>query len=396
MQTSPNVDQLSSRLRTLSRDGGSIEAAQVKVIGLDDIRAAAGPRWPRMRDRVRAGSLDILSRYCGDDDVVVPAGDGFLVVLAEAPPGMVQKRCQEMRDALLAFYLGDEALSSLRPEVGNRTLTPDGLTDLLVGNTHESEAPARNLIAKAPHAEIGCAPVIVTHEERIGAWLAAPVSHGRSGRRICYNTDFILDGRHQRQQDFLELDIAVLDHALSAASKLKAQGDASLVGVSVHASTMQKRRSREAYLQWLAGADPALRRTMFVMISEIERGTPLLSLSEWCGALRALTASVWLDFHLNDTAIGSISGAGAWGAGFSLPIFGGAQQPPRVSRLCDRVSFWSKSLSGQGVRLIVHGFQDAGFLAMSSALGVDLATSDMHQPFAFTDEDLLGRIDISA
>jgi hypothetical protein len=383
-----NVDQIATRLRDISRDGGSIEAAQVRVIGLDEIRIAAGPRWERIRERVRTGSLEILSRHTGPDDVVVPAGDGFLIILAEAPPGMVQQRCQEMRDALVRFYLGDEALTSLRAEVKNRVLTPDGLTDLIAGSTRHDAKAQRNVVAKSHQDEIACAPVLVTHEERVGAVLAAPVAHGRSGKRIAYNPDFILDGRHHTQHDYLELDIAVLDRALHAATLLKESGHARAVGVTVHASTMQLRRAREIYLGWMAETDPAVRRTLFVMISEIERGTPLLSISDWCAGLRAFASMVWLDFHLTDHAIASVGGTGAWGAGFNLPIFAGAQKAPRVARLSDQISFWSRSLSQQGLHLIVHGFQEPGFLAMAGPLGVDLATGDATHPFAFSDDEV--------
>jgi hypothetical protein len=100
-----DFNQISGRLKAMARDGGSIEAAQVKLVGLDEIREAAGPRWPRMRERVRTGSFGILSQHTGPDDVIIPAGDGFLVMLAEGRPGDAQRRCQEMRDALLSFIL---------------------------------------------------------------------------------------------------------------------------------------------------------------------------------------------------------------------------------------------------------------------------------------------------
>jgi hypothetical protein len=77
-----DLDQMASRLKAMADARGSIEAAQVKLIGLDEIREAAGPRWPRMRERVRSGSLSILSQYTGPDDVIIPAGDGFLIMLA--------------------------------------------------------------------------------------------------------------------------------------------------------------------------------------------------------------------------------------------------------------------------------------------------------------------------
>jgi hypothetical protein len=182
-----DLDQMAVRLKAMTRDGASIEAAQVKLIGLDEIREAAGARWPRMRERVRSGSLGILSQHTGPDDVIVPAGDGFLIMLAEGRAGDAQRRCQDMRDALLKFYLGEEALASLRPEVKNRALTPAGLTDLIVSTMREGAA----MVAKGHEDEIALAPVLVTHEHRVGAMLAAPIVRDGKSRRIAHNPDFI-------------------------------------------------------------------------------------------------------------------------------------------------------------------------------------------------------------
>jgi hypothetical protein len=371
-------EDLTGRLRAMTRDGGSIEAAQVKVIGLDEIREAAGPRWPRMRERVRTGSQAILAQHTGPDDVVIPAGDGFLVMLAEGRPGDTQRRCQQMRDALLTFYLGEEALAALRPEVSNRSLTPDSLTEFIASNMHEDKA---RFVAKAAHGEIALARVLLGQELKPGALLAAPVTRAGETRRICHNPDFILDGRHHLYRDFLELDIAILDAALERANQLQESGQTSAVGVCVHASTMQSRRSREAYLRWLEGIDPALRRTLFVAICEIERGTPLISITEWCVALRSQLSHVWLDFHYSDHAIGSIGSAGAWAAGFHLPAFAAAQRDRRAERLREQLGFWAKSVHGQGMRLVVHVYQDPDFLAEAPACGVDLLTSDNQWPF---------------
>ena len=363
---------VTDRLRAMSRDGSSIEAAQVKLIGLDEIREAAGPRWARMRDRVRRGSQAILAQHTEPDDVIIPAGDGFLIMLAEGRPGDTQRRCQQMRDALLSFYLGEEALKSLRPEVNNRSLTAEGLTDLIASTARE-----RPMVAKSHNDEIAFAPILLAREQRIGALFAAPVQRGEGGRRIVYNPEFILDGRHHDRRDYLELDIALLDAALTRMEQVDAP-----MGVSVHSSVMQNRRSREAYLTWVAGLNNDVRRRLFVGISEIERGTPLISIAEWCSSLRALVSQVSLGFHYTDHAIGSVGATGAWSAGFHLPAFAGAQQDWRAQKLRDQIRFWSKSVQGQGMRLIVHGFQDAAFLAEAASLGVDMLTSDAHWPFS--------------
>lgn len=372
------LDQMAGRLRAMSRDNGSIEAAQVKLIGLDEIREAAGARWPRMRERVRSGSLAILSQHCGSDDVIVPAGDGFLIMFADARPGDTQRRCQEMRDALLKFYLGEEALASLRPDVQNRALSAQGLTDLISASVRDNSA----LVARPLDEEIAIAPVLATHDHKIGAALAAPIARSGRVRRIAHNPDFILDGRHHGgKYDFLELDIAILDAALSHANRLKNAGHPLAIGVSVHATTIQTRRYRETYLTWLRGVDAELRRALFISINEIERGTPLMSIGEWCVALRAHVARVSVNLHYTDIAIGSLGGAGIWSAGFHLPTFAGVQCGERAQWLRRQIGFWARSLHNQGMRFAVHGFQDATFLEQARSMGVDMLTSDAHWPF---------------
>lgn len=372
MTNNMDLGQMTGRLKAMARDGGSIEAAQVKLIGLDEIRQAAGPRWPRMRERVRMGSFAILSQYTTPEDVIIPAGDGFLIMLAEGRPGDAQRRCQQMRDALLTFYLGEEALAALRPEVNNRVLSAEGLTDLIASSVREQE-----LVAKATGDDIVFAPILLAREQKIGALLGAPTQRAEGGRRLVYNGEFILDGRHHERRDYLELDIAVLDAALSGM-----QTNTTPMAVSVHSSTMQSRRSREAYMRWISSLDEVMRKRLVIGIWEIERGTPLISITEWCSALKAKASQVALDFHYGDHAISSIGATGAWAAGFHLPAFAGAQQDKRAQKLREQIAFWSKSVRGQGMRLIVHGFQDARFLEDAASMGVDMLTSDAHWPFS--------------
>lgn len=376
MLSSCELPLMSQRLRALARDGGSVEAAQVKLLGLDEIREAAGARWPRLRERVRAGSLSILQQHCAADDVIIAAGDGFLIVLAEGKPGDAQRRCQGMREALLAFYLGEDGLAALRPEVKKHALTSDGLSELIAVTARERVAES------GVDSRIALAPVVTAREHRLGAMLSGPLHCDSATRRLCYNPDFLLDGRHHERLDYLELDLAVLDAALARLSLWKDAGRAGIIGVTVHSSTMQSRRLRENYLRWLAKVDPARRRMLFACIAEVERGTPLIAIAEWCSCLRTLTSRIWLEFHFADYALGSIGATGAWAAGFSLPTFVSAQRGPRGERLRSQIRYWSKTLSGQGMRLLVHGVRDEALLGEAAALGVNLLTSDTHWPFA--------------
>src|SRR6202008_4151850 len=118
----------------------------------------------------------------------------------------------------------------LRPEVKNRALTPAGLTDLLASSMRDAGA----LVAKGQDDEIALGPVLVTHEHKIGAVLVGPIARDADVRRIAHNPDFILDGRHNGEQDFLELDIALLDAALTRIASLRAAGQPAAVGTCVH------------------------------------------------------------------------------------------------------------------------------------------------------------------
>jgi hypothetical protein len=368
--------QLALQLRAISRDDGSIDAAQVRLIGLDEIRIAAGDKWPRMRERVRTGSFQILARFATQDDVIVPAGDGFLVILAEGAPGKNQERCRQMREALLAFYLGDEALSTLQPEVTARSLSADGFADLIATSLgQEIEAPASETLLRGDITE---ARVFSTRESRVVARWICPVRTDGTGRRLAYDGEFILDGIHRRR-DFLDLDLAILDYTQRRFAE--EAGAALAIGFTVHASTLQTRRSRELFFAALTAAPPEFRARSLITIAEVERGTPLMSIAEWCCTLRTMINRVCLDLHYSDHAIASIGSTGAWAAGFHLPIYSGAQRGPRAVRTLEQIRFWSKAVRGQGMRLAVNGFREADFVEEARAAGVDIATSDVLWPF---------------
>ena len=378
MQPVTDLMQLALQLRAISRDDGSIDAAQVRVIGLDEIRVAAGDKWPRMREHVRTGSHQILSRFVTAEDVVVPAGDGFLVILAEGAPGANQERCRKMREALLSFYLGDESLKSLRPEVTARSLSADGFADLIATSLpgKADELPTQETLLRSDITE---ARVFSTRDARVVARWICPVRHELVGRRLAYDCEYILDGLHHRQ-DFLDLDLAILEYAGRRALDPSA-GDLAM-GFTVHASTLQVRRAREIYFAALASSPAAFRARAMITIAEIERGTPLLSISEWCCTLRTMLAKVCLDFHYADHAITSIGSTGAWAAGFHLPIYSGAQKGARSLRTLEQIRFWSKALRGQGLKFAVNGFREGEFVDEARKAGVEIATSNVLWPFS--------------
>jgi hypothetical protein len=272
---------------------------------------------------------------------------------------------------------------TLRPEVTARSLSADGFADLIATGMRGSSEPSTPG-ERTARQDIAQARVFSTRESRVVARWLCPVRLQAGQRRLAYDCEFVLDGSH-RGQSFVELDLAILSEAEAL---VRANVDDPLAtGFTVHASTLQLRRTREVYLSALAQSDAALRRRAIITIAEIEKGTPLIGISEWCSGLRSAVNRVCVDFHHTDHAIASIGATGAWAGGFHLPIYSGAQKGPRATRTLDQLQFWSRAMHSQGMRLAVNGFREADFVQQATKAGVDIATSDTLWPFTTTSEN---------
>lgn len=348
------LERLAARVRAAARDDGLIETAQVKLLGLDEVRTAAGARWPRMREHVREGSLRIVAQHIGAEDAVIPCGDGFLVVFADASGEQTQIRCREIRDALLSFYLGEEALAPLRADVARETVSATHLAGLVSDNAAAPQVrPRRNELTLGRFW-----PIWSARHMAVAAYLCGPSIRSQEGVRLGYAGSFLDKASHE-ERDYLDLDLCLLEQACTAA-----EAGAAPIGLTVHATTLQTRRSRMVYLEHLAAnASPAHER-MFMTIAEIEPGTPLMSLTEWTGALKCYVPRVALDLHHSDRAIGSLGSTGAWAAGFHLPA-ARVRSSAQTRAALNHLDGWCRRLRAQGLMPLVNGFQDAAFLDLA-------------------------------
>ena len=364
------IERLASRVRVAARDGGLIETAQVKLLGLDEVREAAGARWPRMREHVREGSIKIIAKRIGSDDAVIPCGDGFLVVFADASPEVSQARCAEIKEALVAFYLGEEKLSALRTEVSRETVTASHLAGLVGDKT-----PAQRISQQRNDLKLGRFwPVWSVQRLAVAAYLCGPVLESAQGRRLGYSVDFLAKGVH-RDADHIDLDLCLLEQACASAE----QETSAAIGVCVHATTLQNRKSRLVYLEHLAANASAVQQRMFVTVAEIEPGTPLMSLTEWTAGLKRFFPRVAFDLHVTDRAIGSLASTGAWAAGYHLPaapIASSAQTRAALNEL----DVWCRGLRRQGLQPFVGGFRDSSFLDLASYSDLAFATGEVLWP----------------
>lgn len=370
MRQTQEIERLASRVRAAARDGCLIETAQIKLMGLDEIREAAGPRWPRMREYVREGSIKIIAQRIGPDDAVIPCGDGFLVVFADADAKQTMARCAEIRDALIGFYLGEDKLRALRADVQRETVTASALAGLVT-----RDGAAKSTQSHRNNHNLGRFwPVWSLPHVGVAAYLCGPALEANTGRRLAYNADFLQSGGH-RDSDYLDLDLCLLEQACASAE----QEAAAAIGVCVHSTTMQNRKSRTLYLEHLAANASSVQQRMFVTVAEIEPGTPLLSLTEWTRSLRRFFPRVALELHARDRALSAIASTGAWAAGYHLPVTAFASAAHSRKAL-NEMDICCKALRRQSVQPFVGGFRDSGFLDLASYSDVTFATGEMLWP----------------
>ena len=88
---------------------GTVVAGKVQLVGLADVRAAIGDRWPALAERSFQAAENILRRHLGATDVFSrTADDGFLVCFTELdePEAQFKARtiAQEIRDKLVGEF----------------------------------------------------------------------------------------------------------------------------------------------------------------------------------------------------------------------------------------------------------------------------------------------------
>jgi hypothetical protein len=362
MMKAAEIDRLAARVRTAARDGGLIETAQVKLVGLDEVRHAAGERWPRMRALVREGSLKIIASRVGPQDAVVSCGDGFLVVFADGADAQSDQRCAEIRDALIRFYLGEDALKALSADIKREAVTAAHLAGIVTEPPHSERA--------VNGMEVGRYwPVWSSRRGGVSAFFCAPAFDPQDANpRMGYSREFAQKATH-RNADFLDLDLCLFEQAVAAVERI----EGGIVGVSVHATTLQSRKARTIYLDHVAAIAGSARQRMYIGVAEVEPGTPLISLTEWISALRPTFERVALELHPSDRALSAIASTGAWAAGYQVPSMADASGAQMRVAL-GSIHSWCQTLRRQRIQPFMHGFIEPVFFDLANMSDMAFAT----------------------
>jgi hypothetical protein len=359
-----------TRLRAAAEEDRTFDAAQMQLINLPEIIRNAGPHWQRLKDKIRTGSVAFLKGCLGDNDIVLPAGDGFLIIFAEGDAGTLEQRALEMRHLLLEFYLGEEELKRLHISVTHRELNSRDLKAL-------ATAPAPKAArTPAPTHASAFAPIWSAQAQMVASYQCVPSHAGAP--RYGYDKHFAETGALEHR-DFLELDLGLLDVVEAAMGRYDVEEARPVIGISVHSTTLQNRTARGAFLERLARIKPEHLKHAFVRIAEIEAGAPLINLADWAGLLRARVKNIALEFHASEKVAPNLAQVGVWGAGYVLPP--GAETAPDIVAQVRQFRRWGEGLTRQRLRFILGQVDQPGLIRLAAQAGAAFMTSPHFWPY---------------
>jgi hypothetical protein len=159
--------EAAGRLKESVRQGRSFEAAQIKVIGLEDIRRAAGESWPQIAARVRTNSKSFIEGCVGQEDIVLPAGDGFLIIYGQAPGRDLDRESAALQDMLNAFYLGERETAALRARIERKAIDARQMAALMSDASQPMPVPRPQVT-----------PPLVSTNVRTKIWIACDFLDG--------------------------------------------------------------------------------------------------------------------------------------------------------------------------------------------------------------------------
>lgn len=334
----------------------SINGNLMTFIGLDEVRDRFPELWARHRKRLAETSKAILKQFTDPSvDIVLPVGeDKFAILFTRLGKDEAMLRAGMIKAEILRRFVGDEALERLdihchAMELDSGSMTSGVLRELLEaadgnqrsGTPAGAERPLRQKRAyRASVGEIGAAwsMPIDEIEQQFGFDLDSlefafqPHFYARRGvfsifecRAVRYNaTGEILSGYAVLPRECTPVQVTAIDkmtlmRARHGLVDMAFRKRIAVVATPVSFETMTSRATATQYLELLQKIPSDLRNYLVVDVCRAPVGVPEGRLAEIIGPLKRLTRAVFVHVTSVQQSLAALKGAGAFGAGISMP-----------------------------------------------------------------------------
>ena len=258
-------------------------AGKIRLIGLDEVKEALGPRWDAVAARAMASAEHVIKRRCGPRDTWSRTADGgFLICFADTTEDEAAFRAAAMGREIRTRLVGDgetEEAANVSavaaavdvPNVPGRSvdMLATAISERLNSRLAEIETRARETLREA--AQITSCRLEPVRSVRTRAVVAnfARLPSERENRILAAYSTLPMSER----QDF-DFDRLVLGVAAEQAINEIAEGGSQLILVNVDFDVFLVRRRTERYVAACRTLDNRLRERLVLVLSGIPKAVP--------------------------------------------------------------------------------------------------------------------------
>jgi PAS domain S-box-containing protein len=258
-------------------------AGKIKLIGLEDVKASLGDRWPAVAARAMSSAEHVIRRRCGTHDTWSRTADsGFLICFGEATEDEAAFRASAIAREIRSRLIG-EGESPAAAQVSAVTAAVDmpdsagqtqdmiaaAIMQRLNAQLAEIERRARDCLAEAMHsASCELTAIHSRHLSEIVGHLAALSSDLE--RRI----QSALVALPPREAQAFDFDRLMLRLAATQVVSAIGAGDRRPVLVPIDFEVFLDRRCGERYVAACQELDERLRPQLILVLTRLPHGVP--------------------------------------------------------------------------------------------------------------------------
>lgn len=350
----------------------SESVGRIKLVGLEEVRAALGNRWPALAERAMATAETVIKRNCGPQDTYSRVDDtSFLVCFGALSEEESSFRAamigREVRNRLIGqgedpenAYVRAVAAVVRFPDQGE---TDSSLQALLLGGLDKQlgrlEREAR-LTLRDALASSACDLVPVFGRD--GRPVASQVFMPHKTERHVLSA---LSALPPKEANAFDMDGLLLGLAAQHAVMSLAQGDTGPVLVTISFDLFAARATTERLFALCARIDPRVTARLVILLSSLPNGLPRTRLQDCINRLRPFCRGV--GYHLDELAdLPRIDLSNSFNPIAVFPVTACSASAP--SELRELFS----SLQSRRAKVLIYGIASKKDAAALRGLGADM------------------------
>lgn len=293
------------RERAAARGSDSIVAGTVRVLGLDEVRAALGDQWDALGARADEIVLDVIRNHLHRDDLATPCDGGYVICFAGDDESAAEAKVRTIVDTVrlrFAACLPASAADELTFESAVATVKGDALAggSSILAAIEAEVASRQSHMAHDARARLSAALKSATIEivrARTDDGRPAQVAIARLSRLARVAAGQCLP--HLDLDEQLAVDAQLMTFALSA-RELITKGDRGFDAVilaPVHVRLLESKAVLQALTNLCRALQPGVRSRLGMDIQGLSASDPGTDLAKIVGPYAALGIRFALTWH---------------------------------------------------------------------------------------------------